>query len=338
MKPKIIALVPMKGNSERVPNKNLKKFNGSPLYHVIINTLLKSSLIDSIIINTDSDKIADDIKFNFKNKIEIRIRDERIRGDFVSMNKIIEDDLLNSNADIYIQTHSTNPLLDVNSIDKALTLMINNIKNNFIYFDSIFSVTKIQTRFYDINAKPINHDPNKLIRTQDLDPMYEENSCFFIFTKSSFKNSNNKRIGINPKLFEIDKVESVDIDTIDDFIIAEALYKSKLLFMKSMNNNLKSKLKSKELSIGSWLTIPSTEIIEILSTANFEWLVIDMEHTTITFNELKYLVKVIQGNKMKALVRISKNDETEIKKVLDLGCDGIIIPMIKNKSEMQKGY
>ena len=106
--------------------------------------------------------------------------------------------------------------------------------------------------------------------------------------------------------------------------------------MKSMNNTLKSKLKSKELSIGSWLTIPSTEIIEILSTANFEWLVIDMEHTTITFNELKYLVKVIQGNKMKALVRISKNDETEIKKVLDLGCDGIVIPMIKNKSEMQK--
>ena len=102
------------------------------------------------------------------------------------------------------------------------------------------------------------------------------------------------------------------------------------------NSLIKKKLKSKELTIGSWLTIPSTEVVEILSTAGFEWLVIDLEHTSITFHEVKYLVNTIQGNGMNAFVRVSKNNETEIKKVLDLGCDGIIVPMIKNKNEMQK--
>ncbi len=101
-------------------------------------------------------------------------------------------------------------------------------------------------------------------------------------------------------------------------------------------NKIKKKLSKKQLTFGSWITIPSTEIIEILSSAGFEWLVIDLEHTTISLREVKLLVKVIQANNMSALIRISSNNETEIKKVLDLGCDGIIIPMIKNKKEMNK--
>ena len=229
MTSKIVALVPMKGNSERVPNKNLKDFNGKPLYHIIINTLLKSKYINEIIVNTDSDKIKTDIKDNFKNKIKVRDRDVNIIGDFVSMNKIINDDILNTNGDIFIQTHSTNPLLNYKSIDKALELMINNFNKEDINFDSIFSVTKIQTRFYDINGNPYNHDRSVLLRTQDLPPLYEENSCFFIFTKSSFNNADKNRIGLRPKMFEIDKIEAIDIDTMDDFIIAKSLYKSRFV-------------------------------------------------------------------------------------------------------------
>jgi CMP-N-acetylneuraminic acid synthetase len=137
------------------------------------------------------------------------------------MNKIIEYDLNNSESDIYIQTHSTSPLLAIKSLDAAIEKMINKATD----FDSIFSVTKIQTRFYDKNGNPFNHDPKELLRTQDLEPLFEENSGFYIFTKESFKNANNKRIGLNPLMFEIDKIEAIDIDEPSDFTIAETLHK-----------------------------------------------------------------------------------------------------------------
>lgn len=213
----------MKGYSERVPLKNLKHFNGKPLYHTALSTLLNSKKIDQVIINTDCENITKDIKLNFKNNVTVRNRPEEIRGDFVSMNKIIEDDLYHSDGDIYLQTHSTNPLLKLESINKALDRMVE-LEN---HKDSIFSVTKIQTRFYDKQGKAINHDPKELIRTQDLVPVFEENSCFYIFTKDSFYRSNKQRIGTKPEMFEIDKTESIDIDTMEDFILAEAVYKQR---------------------------------------------------------------------------------------------------------------
>ena len=226
-KPTVIALLPMKGNSERVPNKNLKNFNKKPLYSIIADTLLSSKYIDEIIINTDSNKIIKSVNSLYSDKIIIRNRPASISGDFVSMNKIIKDDLDNTNGDIYIQTHATNPLLSKESINSALQIMIESLDKKPLLFDSMFSVTKIQTRFYDIHGNAVNHNPRELERTQDLPPIFEENSCFFIFTKSSFEGSYYKRIGINPRMYEIDKIEAIDIDNIEDFIIAEAVYKSR---------------------------------------------------------------------------------------------------------------
>ena len=216
----VTLLLPMKGNSERVPNKNLKLFNGKPLFHAIIDELITSKYINKVIINTDSDLIADSAINAYQDFVCIHKRPKNIQGDFVSMNKIIEYDLNNSDSDIYIQTHSTSPLLSVKSLDAAIEKMI----SKSINFDSIFSVTKIQTRFYDKNGNPFNHDPKELIRTQDLEPLFEENSGFYIFTKDSFKNADNKRIGLSPLMFEIDKTEAIDIDEPSDFIIAETLH------------------------------------------------------------------------------------------------------------------
>jgi len=217
---KVIALLPMKGNSERVPNKNLKDFNGIPLFHHILNTLNGNLNIDQIIINTDSEKIANSAsKFS---KVKIHNRPDDICGDFVSMNEIINYDIENSDGDIYIQTHSTNPLLKSETITKAISEFKKTNK------DSLFSVTKIQTRLYWEDGKPVNHNPEELIRTQDLPPLFEENSNIFIFTKESFKKAGNKRIGLNPKMFEIDRLEAMDIDEKEDFIIAEAIHKLNL--------------------------------------------------------------------------------------------------------------
>lgn len=224
---KIIALLPMKGNSERVPNKNLKSFNGKPLYHAIVNSLLKSKFISKIAINTDSEAIKNDAISNFKDNIIIIDRPESIQGDFVSMNTIINYDIDQlSDYDHFIQTHSTNPLLKSNTIDEAIEYYFKETKDKTN--NSVFSVTRFQTRFYYQDGKPLNHNPNILERTQDLPIIYEENSNFYIFSRESFIENEQKRIGSKPLLYEIDKIEAVDIDEPQDFLIAETLYKSLL--------------------------------------------------------------------------------------------------------------
>ena len=91
-------------------------------------------------------------------------------------------------------------------------------------YDSVFSVTQLQTRLYWSSGKPVNHNAEELVRTQDLPPVYEENSNFYIFSKTSFKQAGNRRIGLRPKMFVIDKIEAIDIDEESDFRLAETLY------------------------------------------------------------------------------------------------------------------
>lgn len=218
---RVVALMPMKAISERVPGKNLKKFDGRPLYSVMLDVLLRSKYIQEVIINTDGEDLKNSILERYPEKVLVLNRKEEICGNYVSMNKIIEHDINAVEADIYVQTHSTNPLLKVQSIDRAIEKMLEKLKENELA--SVFSVTKVQKRFYTKDAKPLNHDPKMLV-TQHLEPMFEENSCFYVFTKKSFLD-NDSRIGRYPYMIELDKIESTDIDDPEDFIIAEALYK-----------------------------------------------------------------------------------------------------------------
>jgi len=217
---KLIALLPMKGTSERVPNKNMKDFDGAPLYHAIMKSLLASKYIDKVVINTDSEVIASDAKEHFQDRVIIIDRPKSIQGGDVSMNIIIDYDLSQLNGEHFLQTHSTNPLLRAETIDKATEQYFDGLDK----YDSLFGVTKVQTRFYDKDANPINHNPEELLRTQDLEPLYEENSNFYIFSKKSFEDAGKKRIGIKPQIFEVNKLEAVDIDEPEDFKLAELLH------------------------------------------------------------------------------------------------------------------
>jgi CMP-N-acetylneuraminic acid synthetase len=216
---RFVALLPMKGESERVPNKNIRTFNGEPLFVHMLKTLLQVSKIDEIIINTDSEKIKE-LALQF-DKVTIHDRPKELIGNLVPMNDIIAYDIDKSGQTYFIQTHSTNPLLTASTIEKALADFEANESN----IDSIFSVTKWQTRLYWANGEAINHSPNELLRTQDLPPVFEENSSFFIFSKKSFKEANNQRIGRNPKMMEINKLEAIDIDELEDFLLAEVMQK-----------------------------------------------------------------------------------------------------------------
>ena len=95
--------------------------------------------------------------------------------------------------------------------------------------------------------------------------------------------------------------------------------------------SLKNKLKNNKLTLGSWITIGHPSIVDIMSSAGFEWLVVDIEHTSIDLTTAHNLIATIQANNMKALVRVSKNEEVIIKRILDMGADGIVVPMIKSK-------
>jgi len=219
MNKNITAIIPMKAHSERVRNKNFRDFNGKPLFYWIFNTLKKVSYINKIILDTDSEELGEKV-LEFFPDVEISIRPIELCGDFVSVNRLIgyNIDKYKEN-NIFIQTHSTNPCLKAETIEKAIEFFLNNNKK----YDSIFSVNRIQTRLYKKDFSPLNHDPKNLIRTQDLDPLYEENSNFYIFTKESFDKT-KARIGENPFLFEMNELESKDIDTEEDFLLSEVIH------------------------------------------------------------------------------------------------------------------
>ncbi len=220
MKYKVAALLPMKGHSERIPFKNIKKFFGKPLFCMIIDALRKSEYISKIYIDTDSDTIKALID-KFYRDIMIIDRPKRMVGDRMSMNKIIAYDMGIIDGKHFLQTHSTNPLLTTRTIDTCVKTYFKNIEKGY---DSLFGVSKCNARFYDHDFKPVNHDPGNLIRTQDLPPLYMENSCLYLFSRDSFTSNKLNRIGKKPYLFEINKVESIDIDNEEDFFIAEKIY------------------------------------------------------------------------------------------------------------------
>jgi CMP-N-acetylneuraminic acid synthetase len=221
-KPRIVALLPMKANSERVKGKNFRHFNGKPLFRWILDTLLAIDDIDEVLINTDARHVLADNGLVDGPRVRIRDRKPEICGDFVSMNLIIADDIANVPADIYLMTHTTNPLLSQASIQGSIDMYRQGLADGS--GDSVFTVNKFQTRFYRADSTAINHDPNVLLRTQDLEPWFEENSNLYVFSRASF-GTTNARIGKKPLMYEMGRSESVDIDDQESWYIAEAMSK-----------------------------------------------------------------------------------------------------------------
>ena len=214
---KVAALIPIKDHSERVAGKNFKLFCGKPLYHHIIRTLDRTYAVDQIIINTDSERVQLEAP-TLSPKVKVHMRPAALRGDFVSTNDIFAHDLSLLDADLYLQTHATNPLLKAETIAHALKQFVDCEGHH----DSLFSVTEFYSRFYDKDGKAVNHDPSQLIRTQDLPPLYEENSCLYLFSKESFAKT-HARIGQKPMIYPTPRLESVDIDDDITWRIAELL-------------------------------------------------------------------------------------------------------------------
>jgi CMP-N-acetylneuraminic acid synthetase len=213
----IAALVPMRHHSQRVPGKNSRQLDGKPLYHYILSTLLACPQIDLIAVDTDSSEISKGLQASFP-QVLILERPQNLRRDDIPMNDILAYDTSQVKADFYLQTHSTNPLLQPSTISRAIETFL----DKYPLYDSLFGVTRIRTRLWDQLGRPINHNPSILLQTQDLPPIFEENSCIYMFTRENLLARHN-RLGERPYLFEIEASEACDIDEEIDFYMTESL-------------------------------------------------------------------------------------------------------------------
>ena len=214
---RIVALVPMRHHSQRVPGKNYRPLAGKPLFHHIVETLLVVPQIAEVVVNTDSPEVRAGLREHFP-AVRVIERPEHLRADDIPMNEILAHDMSQVEADLYLQTHSTNPLLSAETISGAIDTLL----AQYPAYDSLFSVTRLQTRLWDQLSRAINHNPAVLLQTQDLPPVYEENSCIYIFKKETLLNRRN-RLGERPLMFEIDAAEAWDIDEELDFEIVDFL-------------------------------------------------------------------------------------------------------------------
>ena len=211
----ITALVPMRHHSQRVPGKNYRLLAGRPLYQHVIANLLQVKELTQIVVDTDSEEIITGIQQNFPS-VKIINRPEHLRADAIPMNEILLNDVVQFPSDLYLQTHSTNPLVKAETFARA----IRTLTDLYPSYDSLFGVTRLQSRLWDGLGRAINHNPAILLQTQELPITYEENSCVYLFTGENLQRRRN-RLGERPYLFEIERDEAWDIDEEIDFRLVE---------------------------------------------------------------------------------------------------------------------
>ena len=210
---KTVAIVPMKLNNRRLPQKNTKPFtNGKPLCYYILSTLLKFEGIDEVYVYCSNPDIRDFIPEGVK----YLKRSESLDQDTTKMNEVLKCFAADVPADIYVMTHTTAPFVKAESIKKGLDAVVSG------EYDSSFAAKKLQDFLWK-DGVPFNYELDNIPRTQDLPPLYEETSGFYIYEKTVMTEL-GRRIGNKPYIVEVGEIESVDIDEAEDFMIADAIY------------------------------------------------------------------------------------------------------------------
>ena len=210
---KIVAIVPMKLNNRRLPQKNTKTFtNGEPLCHYILSTLLKVKEIDEVYVYCSNP----DIKEFLPKGVKYLCRSETLDLDTTKMNEILQCFAEVVPADIYVMSHTTAPFISVKSIEEGLHSVISG------EHDSAFAAKKLQDFLWK-DGEPFNYELTTIPRTQDLPVLYEETSGFYIY-KNEVMTKLKRRIGESPYIVEVNEIESIDIDEEEDFIIADAIF------------------------------------------------------------------------------------------------------------------
>lgn len=210
---KIVAVVPMKLNNRRLPQKNTKKFtNGKPLCYYILSTLLTVDSIDEVYVYCSNPEIKEYIPEGVK----FLKRSATLDLDSTKMNEVLSCFAKDVQADIYVMTHTTAPFISKQSIEQGISAVVGG------EYDSSFAAKKLQD-FLWMNNKPFNYELDNIPRTQDLPMLYEETSGFYIY-ENEVMTKYNRRIGECPYIVEVGEIESIDIDEAEDFLIADAIF------------------------------------------------------------------------------------------------------------------
>jgi CMP-N-acetylneuraminic acid synthetase len=219
---KLVALMPMRHSSERVKGKNYRPFgDGRPLFQHMLDVMLATPTIEKVIIDTDSPVVFEICQRDYPQVMLVE-RPQHLRDGATPMNNVLLHDVSLVDSEFYLQTHSTNPLVTADTLKRAVDFFL----SHYPVHDSLFSVTRVQSRLWDQLARPVNHNPAILLRTQDLPPIFNENSCIYIFEKRTLVERQN-RVGYRPHMFEMDPFEAEDIDEEVNFKIAEAIFRER---------------------------------------------------------------------------------------------------------------
>ncbi len=211
---KIVAMIPVKLNNERIPGKNVKKFfDGMPLMELIQRACLEAANVDEVYVYCS----RQEVKKYIIEGVQYLQRPDYLDSDSVNCNDIIREFIKSVDADVYVVSHATGPFTKSGSIDTCIQKVVSG------EFDSAFLAKRMQEFLWQ-NGQAMNFDIQNIPRTQDLVPVYSEASGAFVFTKKIFIKY-GRRVGIKPYIHEVDEIEAIDIDYPIDFEIADIIYR-----------------------------------------------------------------------------------------------------------------
>lgn len=214
---KVAAYIPIKLNNERCPGKNIREFDdGTPLCSFLFETISKVHAIDEIYCFCSDEGIQDYLR----GRVRFLKREEQLDLGTARCQDIVDSFLRRVDADIIVLSHVTSPFITAETICDC----VEHVKSG--KHDSAFTAGKVQDFLWQ-DSKPLNFDPASIARTQDLPLIYKESVGCYVFTKEVYRKT-RRRIGLNPYIREVTKLEEMDIDYPEDFEMANAVYMNML--------------------------------------------------------------------------------------------------------------
>jgi CMP-N-acetylneuraminic acid synthetase len=224
---KVTCFLPCRAGSERVKNKNTRQFAGieGGLLKIKLDQLIRCSLIDTIVLSTDDQKVID-VSKPYGNRIRIDNRPSELASSDASTDDLIRYVSKIISGPHILWTHVTSPFTGEDIYTRAINDYFSFIKTD--KFDSLMSVTPLRVHVWDRKGEPVNYKRAEIRwpRSQQVDPLFEVNSAIFINSRENYIRLED-RIGLKPLLFEMERTESLDIDYEDDFLLAESIYRFK---------------------------------------------------------------------------------------------------------------
>jgi YrbI family 3-deoxy-D-manno-octulosonate 8-phosphate phosphatase len=334
-KPKIIALVPLRGGSKSIPLKNIKLIAGKPLCSWVLEAACSSKLIDEVFVSTDSEKIISTVS-SLSLPVKILKRDAVLATDTASTESVMLDFMERIDFNILVTIQATSPLMTTKDLDSGIKYFLDN------NYDSLLSGVRVKRFFWSDDNKPINYDPKKRPRRQDFKGWIVENGAFYI-TKKDILKKQKCRLGGRTGIYEMPSETAYEIDEPGDWNIVENILLKKIDENKKKNiKNLIKDIKMLVLDMDGVLTdasvycdIDGKEMkrfnvrdgmgVRLVGEMGIKTAIITKEKTSIIdFRAKKLKVNyVFKGidNKLEVLKKISESTGIPFKDIAFIGDD-----------------